>query len=412
MEAWALIELSWRNLWRHRRRTLISVFSISIGLTLVVFAKCLNEGAYDQLVNDAVRMQAGHITVEHRQYRDAPAVDLAISVDGDLRRRIDSLPGVEASKLLVNGQGVARSGAGAVGVGIMGVEPTVEARSSPFARKLVTGTYLEQGDDSKVVIGAGLAERLNLRVGKKLVVASNDVHGDLVEHLFRVKGVFSTGAEEIDGYFVQAPIGAIRKLYGLADDQTTQLGVILSRADDLASMLPKLKPIAENDRRVVLPWQKVLPELAGIIRVDRVSDNVMFWLLLSLTLFTIFNTILMSVLEREREFAVLLAIGTPPRQLRLQVLVETALIAGLGCGLGLLLGGLWAYRVQVYGWDVSGLLGEGASMSGFAIEPVLHAKVTYQILLRLGGMLFAVIIGLSLVPMRRATSIRIADTLR
>ncbi len=412
MELGALIVLSWRNLWRHRRRTVISVVSISVGLTLVVFAKCLNEGAYEQLVGDAVRMQAGHITFEHRDYREAPAVDLSISVGDELRRRIDAIPGVEASKLVVNGQGVARSGAGAIGVGIMGVEPAVEVRSSPFARKLVAGSYLEVGDGSKVVIGTGLAQRLNLDVGKKLVVSSNDIKGDLVEQLFRVKGVFSTGADEIDGYFLQAPIDAIRQLYGLEEDEATQLGVILSNADELAATLSLMDSIAKDDERVVLPWQDVLPELAGIIRVDRVSDNVMFWLLLSLTLFTIFNTILMSVLEREREFAVLLALGTPPRQLRAQILVETALIACLGCGLGLLVGGLWAYRVQVYGWDISGLLGEGASMSGFAIEPILHAKVTSNILLRLGGMLFAIIMLLSLIPMRRAARVRIADTLR
>jgi ABC-type lipoprotein release transport system permease subunit len=412
MDFRALLGLSWRNLWRHRRRTVITIVSIALGLTLVVFAKCLNEGAYDQMVNDAVRMQAGHLTLEHAEYRDAPAVDLAISVEEELRRRIEALPNVEATKLLVNGQGVVRSASGAVGVGIMGIEPAVEVRTSPFARKLVAGDYLEKGDGRKVIVGKGLAERLNVAVGKKLVISSNDVNGDLVEQLFRVKGIFSTGAEEIDGYFVQAPIEAIRHLYGLEDAEATQLGVILSSTDHLTSTQPLLESVARGDRRVVLPWQEVLPELAGIIRVDRVSDSVMFWLLLSLTLFTIFNTILMSVLEREREFAVLLALGTPPRQLRAQVLIETTLIAGLGCGFGLLFGGLWAYRVQVHGWDISGFLGEGASMSGFAMATVLHAKVAPDILLWLGGLLFAVIMLLSLIPTWRAARVPIADTLR
>ena len=112
---------------------------------------------------------------------------------------------MERTKLIALGQGIARSGAGNVGVSIMGVEPSVEALTSPLTRNIVRGEYLADGDKSLVVVGHELAARLNLEVGKKLVVTTNDIHGDLVEQLCRVKGVFKTGSEEIDALLFCRP---------------------------------------------------------------------------------------------------------------------------------------------------------------------------------------------------------------
>ena len=407
-----LVRLAWRSLWRHRRRTFITVASIALGLTLVLFAKQLNEGAYRQMVDDAVRMQAGHVTVEHADYRDAPAIDLTVRIADDLRARIESLEEVERTKLLVSGQGVARTGRGAVGVALMGIEPGVVRDASPFAKHIVDGEYLAPDDGRDVVLGRALAERLHLAVGKKLVLSSNDAHGNLVEELFRVRGIFELGADEIDGYFVEAPIDALRGLYGLADDEATQLGVLLHDPDDVSAVRDTVAGMLPDGRAVVLPWREVLPDLAGAIQLDRVSDGVVLGLLLALTLFTIFNTLFMSVLERQREMTVQLALGTPPSALRLQVFLESVLVGALGCGFGTVLGGLWSYRVQQVGLDLSGVMEDGATMSGFAMDPVIHAHVSAATMAEIVGPLYVAILLLGLVPMRRIGKLDLASTLR
>jgi ABC-type lipoprotein release transport system permease subunit len=407
-----IARLAWRILWRHRRRTIITVASITLGLTCVILFVSLAEGVYGQLIDDAVRMQAGHITLEHPAYRDAPAVDLRIGDVAALRRRIEGLPRVERTKALVLGQGVARSGAGAVGIAMLGVEPAAEVGSSPLARRIIAGTYLDGGDGAHVVVGAELAARLDLAAGKKLVLASNDASGALVEALFRVKGIFRTGSDEIDGYVVQAPLAAVQRLYGLGPDEVTQLGVVIRDPDAQQRALAEIRALAPAAGVAVRPWQEVLPELAAFIRLDRTSDHTFQGLLLFLCLFTIFNTLLMSVLEREREFAVLLALGTRPAQLRLQVLAESAYIALLGCALGLLIGGLWAYAIQIHGWDVSGLYSEGLTISGLAVSTRLHAKVTLRLLAWVGGIVFTATVLSSLPPMRRAARVSVAETLR
>lgn len=409
-----LARLAWRSLWRHRRRTIITVTSIGFGLGLFVFSVALADGMYARLVDDAVRMQAGHVTVEHAGYRDAPAVDLRVRDVDALAARIRALPDVEGTKRLVLGQGVARSGSGAAGVAVMGVEPAVEARTSPLARRIVSGRYLAADDGPRVVVGAGLAERLDLAEGKKLVLTTNDASGTLVETLFRVVGVFRTGAEEIDGYLVQMPLAAAQRLYGLGPDDATQLGVVLDDADRVRRDAARVRAIAGDSGQTlaVRPWQEELPELAAFIRIDRTSDFVFHALLLALVLFTIFNTLLMSVLEREREFAVLLAIGTSPADVRGQVLLESAYIGVLGCVLGLVVGGTGAGLVQVYGLDLTRFYHQGLTISGLAVSTTLHARVTARSLGLLGGTVFVATVLLGLWPMRRAARVPVADLLR
>jgi len=380
-----IARLAWRSLWRHRRRTIISITSIGLGLGLVVFFVSLAEGMYHRLVEDAVRMQAGHVTIEHAAYRDAPEVHHRIADVPALRKSVEALPEVEETKALVLGQGLVRSGAGAVGVAVMGVEPSVEAGTSPLARRLVAGRYLGDDEAPRVVIGRVLADRLGLAPGKKLVLATNDARGDMVEALFRVDGVFEMGAEEVDGYLLQAPIAPVRRLYGLARDEATALGVVLRDADGLDGALHDVRRLVTHADEVVRPWPEVLPDVAAFIRLDRTSDWTFQGILLFLVLSTIFNTILMSVLERLREFGVLLAIGTTPGQLARQLILEAAFLGLLGCTLGLGLGGGAAWLAQTYGIDLTRFYEHGMTISGFAVSTRLHARPTLRILGTLGG---------------------------
>lgn len=407
-----IARLAWRSIWRNRRRTLITVFSIGFGLAIAIFFIAIAEGIYAQMIDEVVRMQAGHITLENSDYREAPAVDLWLDAPKVLRSRIETLPQVESTKLIILGHGIARSGSGTVGTTLMGIEPTVEQRTSPVAKHLVAGSYLEDEDGALVIIGRELANRLRLDVGKKMVITTNDASGDLIDSLCRVKGIFETGSVEIDAYFVQAPLGFARQLFSLPEDGVTQLGLILREPKSQPQVLKTVRTLIDDRPVSVHPWQEILPEVASYIKLDRGSNIIFQALLIFLVLFTIFNTILMSVLEREREFAVLLAIGTGPRKLRLQVLMESAYLGLVGCVLGLTVGGLSAWAVEIWGIDLKSLLAEGITISGFAVSTKLRALVTPRLLLGTAGLVFVATLILSLIPMQRATRVSIVEQLR
>ncbi|MBW2721258.1 MAG: ABC transporter permease [Deltaproteobacteria bacterium] len=407
-----IARLAWRSIWRNRRRTLITVLSIGFGLACTVFFIAIGEGVYAQLIDQVVRMQAGHITMENPGYRDAPAVDLWVKAPESLRSQIERLPQVERTKLIIMGQGIARSASGDISATLMGIEPSVELDTSPLVRHIIAGRYLNDDDGPWVVIGSELAKRLKLAVGKKMVLTTNDAAGNLVDELCRVRGIFETGSVEIDGYFIQAPIDFARRLFGLPEESATQLGVVLRIPEAQEFILREARLMVAEQDIAVLPWQEVLPEIASYIKLDKGSNLIFQAILVFLILFTIFNTILMSVLEREREFAVLLALGTKPVQLRLQILMESAYLGLIGCALGLLVGGLAAWAAQVWGIDLRSLLKEGFTISGFAVSAKMHARVTTGLLLGTAGLVFGATLILSLIPMRRATRLSIVDQLR
>ena len=407
-----ITRLAWRSIWRNRRRTLITVLSICFGLACTIFFIAIAEGVYDQLINEVVRMQAGHITLENPSFREAPAVDLWLQTSESLRSRIERLPQVERTKLIIFGQGIARTGSGTVGATLMGIESSVEKLTSPLVRKITKGKYLEDDDGRWVIVGSELAQRLNLDVGKKMVITTNDATGTLVDSLCRVKGIFKTGSVEIDGHFIQAPLGFTRTLFGLPEEAVTQMGIILRKPKTQEQVIQAVRQLVSDRSIAVLPWQKVLPEVASYIKLDRGSNIIFQALLVFLILFTIFNTLLMSVLERQREFAVLLAIGTKPSHLRFQILVESAYLGIIGCGLGLLVGGLTAWIVQTWGIDLASLLDEGFTISGFAVSTKLYAQLTPGLLFSTAGLVFAATLVLSLIPMTRATRLSIVDQLR
>ena len=404
--------LAWRSVRRHRARTAIAVLSIGLGLALVVFLVSLRHGQYTQLVDRAVRLQGGHLTLEHPSYREDPSPGLAIGRAGERRRAIAALPQVERTRPVVLGQALVRSAAGACSAALVGVDPGAERGSSPLPDRIVAGGYLEEGDAGGIVVGVRLAEQLGVGPGKKVVLSVGGIDGQIVEELARVTGVFSAGSPEIDGFLVVAPLGLARRLTGLAADEVTQLAVILRDPRQAGPAAARIREIAGGADAAVRQWQEIMPEVASFVQAAMRWALFYQGLLLLLILLSVLTTLLVSVLERRREFAVLLAIGTPPGLLRLQVFAETALVGMIGCGLGLALGGGAAFAAQVHGIDLRGLLTEGMSLSGYAFDLVVRPRPTAAILLGLGGVEFAATLVLGLYPMRLAARVEPTRLLR
>jgi ABC-type lipoprotein release transport system permease subunit len=407
-----VVKLAWRSLWRYRRRTLITVSAIVVGTALALFFVTMADGMYKKLVDEAVRMEAGYVTVEHRSYSEDLSIDLTVDGVSGLAEEAREIPGVTGVKVLILGQAVVSTGSGSAGVGLFGVDPDTERGVSPLAQKIVEGRYLEPDDTRGIVLGARLAERLKLEPGKKLVVTTNDVHGELVNEMLRVTGIFRMGMEEADGFLVQVPLDVARRIFHIAPDAATRVGLVLTSPKDLDRVLTELRGRLAGRELAVLPWQEVMPDLAGFMTVDKGFNYVFQIIILFIIGFTILNTILMSVLERKREFATLMAIGTSTLRLRLQVAVESLFLGILGTGGGLLIGGVLSWYFQVRGIDFSGIYSDDTTIVGYAIDPLIKNYVTVDAFALVGFFVLGLTLIIGLYPSWRSAKISLPDVLR
>ncbi|MHB8874195.1 MAG: ABC transporter permease [Myxococcaceae bacterium] len=412
MEAAHIVRVAWRSLFRNPRRTAITVSSIGFGLAISLFLVSMTAGIHRKAMEDGVRTIPGHLMIEHPAYALAPGAESSLAGVEELRRLALAVPGVSRTTAVALAQAMASTGAGSAGVTLVGIEPGIEVTRSPIPSKLVQGRYLTEEDDAGALVGARLAERLKLSIGKKLVLTSADLGGDLSSELVRVTGIFRTGAEEADGFLVQVHLASARRLLGLGADQASQVGVVLASPDDQPMVQAALEESLRGRGVMVQPWQDVMPELSGWMEVDRRFTRVMEFIILFLIAFTILNTLLMSAVERHREFAVLLALGTPPSTLRAQILVEAALLGALGCAFGLAVGCGGSLLAQVHGIDLTMFVKEAAYVGGIALERRVHNDLRLTQVLVLSGTVYLCTVLIGLYPMLKSTQVEVASLLR
>ena len=408
-----ITKIGWRSIWRNKRRTLISLFSIIIGTGIPIFFVCIAWGFYAGLINDVARLMSGHITYEHVEYRNSPSNDLWVDNIQKINKTLNNNAEVLSTKQIVNLQGVAHTAKGSVGISLMGIEPEKEITISFLPETVIEGNYLSKEDGRWVVVGDQLAENLNISVGKKFVFTTNDIKGELVEELFRVKGIFKTGSKEIDGHFVHSDIEIARKIAGLGSDDVSQLGIIVKNPDTHENFLQDLQKSLAKKNGVFLSWQKIMPDVATTIRMDRTAISSFMIMLVVIVLFTMFSTILMSTLERKREFASLLAIGTQQKELKIQIFIETIFFGLIGCPLGALLGIGFAKWVE--GYDMMNVVGgksEDMSVGGFGMDTIITPLFSAPLILQISIFFFLALQLLSILPIYLISRISITDELR
>lgn len=368
-----LLKMAWRNLWRSKRRTLITLGSVAFGVWLAVTFIGIGENSYSGMLETGARMGAGHVTIQPKGYQDAPGLDRSIPDGERIRAAIAAEPDVERAVARIAAQSMFATARRSVGGALFGVDPRYESGAdNVFLDAIVEGTAFETPDAKQILIGRGMANKLGVGLKKRVVYTLVDEHGELVSDVARVVGIFDTGVIEVDSGVALLPIDTVRKLLGYGEGEATMVSVFLEDHREADAARAKLATSYEAGDREVLTWKSTQPELAGVIAMDR-TMNYIFQILIGLLIAAgVFNTLLMSVLERRREFGVMMAIGTRPRELFELVVAESVLV-GLG---GLVAGGLltipWYWFMNTHGIDMSAIQGSQTSVNGVLVDPIMR----------------------------------------
>jgi putative ABC transport system permease protein len=330
--------LAWRNLWRNRMRTSLAAGGIAFAVLLIVAAYSLQGGAMGAMADNATRLLSGHVQIQNPAYADDPSLRNLVPDATAVARALAHVPGVTAVAQRAVGFVLVSVGERSFGAQIMGVDPKTEPMISTLPSEIVEGRYI--GAPSEAVVGATMAHNLGIKVGDPIVVLGTKLDGGVAALSLDVVGIIESGAVDLDRTLVQMQLNAFQDEFGLGD----QVHMVVARVTDfenVAKMLPAIDaaiaPLGIHS--VALPWQQLMPEVSQTIELKHASSLVMLALIAVLVTFSIFNSFMMTVFERTREFGMLLAIGMRPAGIIGVLQVEAAWLALLGAAIGLALAG-------------------------------------------------------------------------
>lgn len=371
-----ILKLAVRNLTRNKRRSLITTTAIATGMAMMNFTICMQHGSYQDFIQRGIGSLSGHVVVQAQGYQEERETEKMVTDSSAVVASLeDAFPQAKVVRRSFLG-GLITSTSGSSAIGVNALEPDKTAEDHAIRSALIDGSWLES--DRDIVIGARLASTLDVDLGDKLVFMTQ-VNDEMTSRLFRVKGVFKTGSASQDGFLAVMTIPASQQLMEQPDG-ASQVALILPNADGWEQALQTSRArLTDLEAPVeVLSWQESMPELMSFIEMDRSSGEAILFILVIIVAMGMFNTLLMSMMERTKEFGVLLSLGLRPAQLRQLILLEGALLGALGVLAGWILGVVLTWPMYEYGVDFSDMMGESMEMAGVVGSTVIHSEYNWS----------------------------------
>lgn len=405
--------IAWRNLKRNRRRTLLTLLTISAGCGMIIFNNALFKGGTDQMIEDAVALNSGHIQVHEKGYLDNRTNDYAFAPSEKLKQKLHQLKQegiVEGYTERVEANAMVSSGDITEIAIIQSIElPEADDVISIHENVLQGGHALKAGDAHSVLVGKSLAKNLELEPGDTFEMISQCFDGSIAAERFTIAGLLSTGTPLKDSTLVLVPHEKAVKAFAMGDFINSMV-IKLAPGTDAKETALQLKEAAADEYLEFSTWQNLIPEIAQFVVLDRIAGYIFSFILFSVVAFTILNTIQMAVFERTHEFGVLMAIGTRSERIFSMVMFESIFITIIALIPGVLLGLGVSTIVEHHPFDYSRFAGEFAVWGVYttvypAKATALNVIVTFFLILSLAGIF-------SIFPARRAMNLKPVEAMR
>ncbi len=391
--------MAWRNVWRNRRRTLVTVAAMTLALFVEIHHTSLIDGYMASMERNILDLELGDIQIMAQGYRDDPSIYERIEDPGALVAKLEKEGYAASSRLL--GAGLAAGGDTSAGVSLRGVDPVKEATVSKVGRHVAVGKWLDPADPKGVVIGKKLARTLSARPGDEIVVLTQGADGSMANDLYRVRGILESIGDGVDraGVYMLEP--AFRELFVMPEG-AHQIIVRKPAGADLVAATALARELAPG--LDVESWREIMPTIASMLDSVKSIMGTIYVIIFAAVGIVILNAMLMAVFERVRELGVLKAIGVGPGGVLRLIVAESAIQTGLAVAAGCLMSIPSLWYLTTYGIDM-GSLG-GISIAGIAWDPVWRPVVSASTFVGPAIML-AVIVQLAvLYPALKAAAIR------
>ncbi len=401
-----IFTLAWRNLWRNRKRTFITMSSVFFAVILAILFFSMEQGSYERMIDSLVKYSTGYIQVQDVLYHEEPSIDHAMLFDEDIEALLEKydeeisfhVPRLQSFALAAT-ENTTR------GSMVTGIDVEKELMMNDLSDDITQGEFLSKNDDG-LLIAEGLASILGAGVGDTLVLLGQGFQGTTAAGKFPVKGMVDLKIPEINNNTLYMTLENAQWFYG-ADNRLTALIIMPENPDKTQSLAQQMLEDIDREWYTILTWEELLKDLLALMKFDMAGTMVMMVILYIVIAFGLFGTILMMLIERQREFALLFSLGMKRKILAGVCFVETLFISLAGT----LMGVIGAIPIVSYFHfnpiPLSGQMAEAISEYGF--EPVLpfSSDPTVFYTQALYVLIISVLIGLY--PVKKVFQLKILD---
>jgi len=361
-----LIKLAWRNIWRNRRRSLIVLTSVVVGLVAIVISDGLSNGMIGQMLFNQINLNISHIQIHKKGFNNNKTVKNFISDYKKVDEVLKDDPSIKSYSKRVFITGILSSANNSSGVNIYGIDPEQEAKVSIIKNSMIEGSYLTK-NKRDIIIGEKLAEKLEVEIGDKVVAMANTLKGNIGSEVFRVVGIFKTASSEFDKTAIYIPTATEQNMLNIGDKYYEY--AVITKDYDKVDETQKYLEAKLGDSFEVLSYKDLLPMLIYQIELYKETMWILNVIIGLALIFGIINSMLMSVFERIREFGVLMSIGMKNSRIYLMIVTEAFIIGIVGTIVGIIVGLLLEIPLAHTGIDLSFF---SSGLEAFGIGTVIY----------------------------------------
>ena len=391
-----IFKIAWRNIYRNKKRTLITVTSIFAALFLIILMRALQFGFYDNIIKTVVESYAGYVEVHAEGYWDNQSLDNSMEVDQKLINDISSVEGVENIVQRLQTFSLISMGEKTKGGVINGVDISDEQKITDWNKKMVSGSF-DLGEN-EIIVGKGIAEYFDIRENDTLILYGQGYRGMMAAGKYPVKGVIDLKNPDLNKLGIFMTIESARN-YVSSEEISTHIIIDKEQYYDEEKIVKDLSQILSKDYEI-MTWKQTLPEIEQTITADSAGGLIMAFILYIIVVFGMFGTVLMMTEERKYEFGVLISIGMSRIRLFGIILIETIILSMIGVLLAIILTYPISYYFNLNPIDMAVLMGEGADqmLKDLGFSPLAPMSISWDIPLSHALVIFIFSLLISIYP--------------
>jgi len=372
-----ILKIAWRNIYRNKKRSLITITSIFAALFLIIFMRSLQFGFYDNLIKTVVESYAGYVEVHAKGFWDNQNLENSMVVDNELIKNIESVNGVENTVERLQSFSLISTGEKTRGGVINGVVIEDEQKITDWNKNIIDGSF--QLERNEIIIAKGIAEYFDLQIGDSLILYGQGYRGMMAAGKYPVKGIIDLKNPNLNKLGIFMTLESARD-YVSSDNISTHIIIDKRQYYSEDRILNDLESMLSSDYEV-MTWKETLPEIEQTITADSAGGLIMAFILYIIVVFGMFGTVLMMTEERKYEFGVLISIGMSRIRLFSIILVETVILSMIGVILAILVTYPISYYFYLNPINIVTLMGEGADVmiEEFGFDPVVPFSISLDI---------------------------------